>query len=119
MQLSVFNGSFLRSKAKIMKISRKQIRRIIKEAVENYRSGGAEFSSRAVDMGYQNHSNLSRLYEKIEVCDMRMVAPEKCAALLRPREEALFDDFMDVLDQCQHPECKKLLDYSYEVQSYM
>ena len=102
-----------------MKITRRQLIRIIKEAIENYRSGGAEFSSRAVNMGYQNHSNLSRLYEKIEVCDMRMVAPEKCAALLRPREEALFDDFMDVLDQCQHSECKKLLDYSYEVQSYM
>ena len=102
-----------------MKITRRQLRRIIKEAIENYRSGGAEFLSRAVDMGYQNHSNLSRLYEKIEGCDMRMVAPEKCAALLRPREEALFDDFMDVLDECRHPECKKLLDYSYEVQSYM
>ena len=115
-----------------MKITRAQLRRIIREEKvrlerrvliremqENYRSGGAEFSSRAVDMGYQSHSSLSRLYEKIEVCDKRMVAPEKCAALLRPREEALFDDFMDVLDECRHPECKKLLDYSYEVQSYM
>ena len=109
-----------------MKITRRQLRKIIKEEkvkilreMRQYDTGAVEFSSVAMKMGYQNHSNLSRLYEKIEVCDKRMVAPEKCAALLRPREEALFDDFMDVLDECRHPECKKLLDYSYEVQSYM
>lgn len=115
-----------------MKITRRQLKRIIREEKARldrrgliqemqegkFDTGDAEFSSRAIDMGY-NQSNLSRLYEKIKIFDMRMVNPEKCVSLLRPREEALFDDFMDVLDECHHPECKKLLDYAYEVQSYM
>ena len=110
-----------------MKITKRQLRRIIKEEkakllreMSEYDTGAAEFSSVAMKMGFRNHFKLSRLYEKIETCDMRMVAPEKCANLLRPQEKALFlDDFMNVLVECQHPQCKQILDYSYEVESYI
>ncbi len=118
-----------------MKITKRQLKRIIREEKarleslgliremyqeENYLSGGAEFSSRAMDMGYQSHFQLSKIYEKIEDCDMRMMPPEECAAILTPQEKALFlDEFMNVLVECRHPECQQILDYSYEVESYI
>lgn len=114
----------------VTKISKRQLKRIIREEKarltrrglirENYLSGGAEFSSRAMDMGYESHFALSKIYQKLEDCDMRMMPPEECAALLTPQEKALFlDEFMNVLVECQHPECQEILNYSYEVESYI
>ncbi len=118
-----------------MKISKRQLKQIIREEKarlerrgliremyqeENFLSGGAEFSSRAMDMGYTSHFKLSKIYEKIADCDMRMMPPQECAARLSPQEKALFlDQFMNVLVECQHPECQEILDYSYEVESYI
>ena len=118
-----------------MKITKQQLKRLIREEKarlerlgliremyreENYLSGGAEFSSRAMDMGYQSHFKLSKIYQKLEDCDMRMMPAQECAALLTPQEKALFlDEFFNVLVECQHPEAQEILDYAYEVESYI
>ena len=118
-----------------MKITKRQLRQIIREEKtrlerqgliremyqeENYLSGGAEFSKRAMDMGFRSHFKLSEIYEMVEDCEMRMMDPQECAARLSPQEKALFlDEFMNVLVECQHPQAKNVLNYAYEVESYI
>jgi len=118
-----------------VKITKKQLKKIIKEEYsrlkrrgmiremhqeENFLSGAAEFSKRAMDMGFRSHFKLSKIYEKVEDCDMRMMPPQECAALLSNQEKALFlDDFLNVLVECQHPQAQQVLNYAYDVESYI
>ena len=49
-----------------------------------------------------------------------MQKPEECLAKMSDEEMMMFEDnFLNVLVECQHPECKEMQSWCFDVESMM
>ena len=119
-----------------MKISKRQLKRIIREEYSKLKRRGliresfqsrhagtapAEFGAICLDMGMNmgQQDRMSKLYEKVHFCWLNKKHPMECAEMLEPQEQAmLVDDFQNVLVACESPECEHILHYAMDCEEY-
>ena len=112
-----------------MKITKRQLKRIIreeytrlerqgliKESFQDKHAGtaSAEFTSVCYDMGMTvgQVGRMGALYAKIDDCLMRSMPPDQCADMLDDNEYMMLADLQQGLMMCQNPECKEMLRYT-------
>ena len=119
-----------------MRLTKRQLKRIIREEYSRLKRRGLIKESRPIadgagpgahfsavceeDFGIPcgPYSPMYRLFEKIYDCFMRMTDAMECAGMLSGEEMGMFmDDFMNILAECQHGECREMLNYCYEIES--
>tara|TARA_B100000989_G_scaffold285625_1_gene253525 strand:+ start:3019 stop:3393 length:375 start_codon:yes stop_codon:yes gene_type:complete len=120
-----------------MKITKRQLKRIIREEYSRLKRRGlikesfqdnhagtasAEFSAVCLDMGMNmgEVGRMGKLYDKVDHCFARMEDPAKCASQLSPQEQGMFmEDFQQCLAMCQNSECQAILEYAMDVEMYI
>ena len=119
-----------------MRLTKRQLKRIIKEEYSRLKRRGLIQESRPIAGGAAPSAEFSaicegsfgipcgpnspmhRLFEKIYDCFVRMTDPMECAEMMSGPEMGMFmDDFMNILVECQHAECREMLHYCMELES--
>lgn len=121
-----------------MRLTKRQLKRIIREEYTRLKRRGLINETRPLAVGAGPDTEFSavcesdfgipcgpnspmfRLFQKVYDCQMRMTPAQECASRLSPDEmELMLEDFINVLVECQNPECQDMVNYCYDVEQYI
>lgn len=127
-----------------MRLTKRQLKRIIREEYSRLKRRGLIREMRELADGHGPDtefaaicessfgipcgpmSSMYKLFMKIYDCwggpPSKAVSPEECAAMLNEEEMMLVmegGDFLNVLVECQHAECREMVNYCLELESYL